>query len=237
LNFNKTKNDQSMTIPKQNKLPTIIGTAILTIALAYGGTVFASHSFEAGVKGDIVPDNTHIRLDGVTLQPGTIFPLYDSSPNYVAGHLLLKAPCIPVDDGDDTYKPTITVVAGHVDEHNDNTHMEKMPLFYIAAVSNPPHSCIWHAHFPDPLNGGSPRVTDIDMVNLHGEPIMFSAGDVVDLSVQRVLGTTSGIPYTGGPVVILEDDNEVYNPVFDLNDEDEHNDGLGHSSQIHGGAG
>jgi hypothetical protein len=209
--------------------PLIIGFAVLITALSFGGYAFGSHSFEAGVKGDTVPDNTHIRLDGMTLDTGAIFPLYDASPNFVSGHLLLKAPCAPVTDGDDTYRPTVTVVAGHVDELNENTHMEKVPLFYIAAVSNAPNSCIWHAHIPDPLNGGSPRVTDIDLINLSGAPIEFSAGDVVDLNIQRVLGSISDAKYTGGPVVIVDDINGVYNPVFDLNDEDMENDGLGHT--------
>lgn len=209
--------------------PMIVGFAVLITALSFGGYAFGSHSFEAGVKGDTVPDNTHIRLDGMTLATGAIFPLYDASPNFVSGHLLLKAPCAPVTDGDDTYRPTVTVVAGHVDELNANTHMEKVPLFYIAAVSDAPNSCIWHAHIPDPLNGGSPRVTDIDLINLSGAPIEFSAGDVVDLNIQRVLGSIADAKYTGGPVVIVDDTNGVYNPVFDLNDEDMENDGLGHT--------
>jgi len=217
-----------MTYLKQNKVPMIVGAVLLTIALAFGGTVFASHSFEVGVSAGVLPDNTHIRLDGMTLQPGTIFPIYDSSPNYVAGHLLVKAPCAPVTEGDDTMKPTITIVAGHVDEHNAATHMEKVPLYYIAAVSNAPHSCIWHAHIPDPVNGGSPRVTDIDLINLSGAPITFSAGDVVDVNIQQVLGSISTDAYSGGPVVILEDDNGPYNSIYDLNDEDHMNDGLGH---------
>lgn len=227
-----------MTFLTQNRTSMIAGTALLTIALAFGGYSFASHSFEAGVEGSNIPDNTHIRLDGMTLQHGSIFPLYDASPNYVSGHFLLKAPCTPVTEGDDTMRPTITVVAGHVDELNANTHMEKVPLFYIAAVSDPPTvedpdntSCIWHAHLPDPLNGGSPRVTDVDLINLSGEPITFSAGDVVDINVQRVLGNISEKPYVNGPVVIVEDENGFFNPIFDLNDEDTGNDGLGHSSQ------
>jgi len=217
-----------MTYLKQNKVPMIAGAALLTIALAFGGTVFASHSFETGVSAGSLPDNTHIRLDGMTLQPGSIFPVYDASPNFVAGHFLLKAPCAEVTPGDDTMRPTVTVVAGHVDEHNMATHMEKIPLFYIAAVSDAPNSCIWHAHIPDPLNGGSPRVTDIDLINLSGAPITFSAGDVVDVNIQQVLGSISSDKYTGGPTVILNDANGNYNPIFDLNDIDASNDGLGH---------
>lgn len=222
---------QAMTLT-QKKIHAIIGVTILSIGLAYGGNVFASHSFETGTATGTLPDNTHIRLDGMTLAPGDVFPLYDSSPNYVAGHFLIKAPCIPVVTGDDTYKPTVTVVAGHVDEMTDRTHMRKIPLYYINAVSNPPNSCIYHAHIPDPLNGGSPRVTDIDLINLSGAPIEFHAGDVVDISIQRVLGSISNDKYdvaTDGPPVVVNDENGVYNPVFDLNDSDSTNDGLGHT--------
>ena len=223
-----------MTFIKQKKIATIVGTAIFTIAMTFGGTVFASHSFETGAAAGVLPVNTHIRLDGMTLEPGSIFPLYDSSPNYIAGHFLLSAPCTPVTEGDDTMRPTITIVAGHVDEMNEATHMEKIPLFYIAAVSNAPNSCIWHTHIPDPVNGGSPRVADIDLINLSGEPITFTPGNVVDINIQQVLGTTQSNEYTGGPTVILDDENSVYNPIYDLNDDDHENDGLGHSSQIGG---
>jgi hypothetical protein len=215
-----------MTLLNQNKLPMIFGTALFAVALAYGGTAFASHSFEVGTAAGTLPDNTHIRLDGMTLAPGAIFPLYDASPNFVAGHFLLKAPCAPVDDGDDTYRPTVTAIAGHVDEDNKFTHMEKIPLFYIAAVSDAPNSCIWHAHIPDPVNGGSPRVTDIDLINNSGAPIEFHAGDIVDINIQSVLGSIASSPYTDGPFV----DIGGYNPVFDLNDSDHTNDGLGHKS-------
>lgn len=43
-----------------------------------------------------------------------------------------------------------------------------------------------------------------------------------------MLGSIADAKYTGGPVVIVDDVNGVYNPVFDLNDEDMENDGLGH---------
>ena len=66
-----------MTFLKQNKIPTIFGTAILAVAIAYGGTAFASHSFEAGVEGGNIPDNTHIRLDGLTLtSDAVLIPIY-----------------------------------------------------------------------------------------------------------------------------------------------------------------
>lgn len=216
-----------------SKTPTVFGIVVFVVAIAYGGTVFASHSFEAGVKGDTIPDNTHIRLDGMTLPAGGVFPLYDSSPNFVSGHFLLTAPCEPVSAGDDTYRPTVTVIAGHIDELDDNTYMESIPLFYINTVNNAPDFCVWHAHIPDPLNGGAPRVTDIDLINLSGEPITFSPGHVVDINIQQVLGSIGDAPYENGPDLT----GVVPNPIFDLNDDDETNDGLGHASQVDGGGG
>ena len=220
-----------MTFLKQSKTSLIAGTALLTIALAFGGTVYASHSFEAGVEGSNIPDNTHIRLDGMTLPAGGIFPLYDASPNYVSGHFLLTSPCELVEGDDDTYQPLVTAIAGHIDEHASATHMEPIPLFYINTVSSPelygtPDFCVFHSHIPDPLNGGSPRVTDIDLVNLSGEDIEFTPGHIVDINVQRVLGSIGDDPYENGPTIDLS-----RNVIYDLNDDDDTNDGLGHSSQ------
>ena len=134
--------------------------------------------------------------------------------------------CEPVSEGDDTYQPLISAIAGHIDEHASGTHMEPIPLFYINTVSNAPYFCVFHAHIPDPLNGGSPRVTDIDLVNLSGVDIEFAPGHIVDINIQRVLGSIADDPYTEGPVVDLS-----RNVIYDLNDDDTNNDGLGHSSQ------
>ena len=219
-----------MTFLRQNRLSMIAGTAILTIALAFGGYSFASHSFEAGVSGDNIPDNTHISLNGITLGPGEVMPLYDASPNYVSGHFLLTDECVLVDgeSGDDpandTCQPRVAVIAGHIDEHNSETHIEPVPLFYINLVSNQDNRCVWHAHIPDPLNGGAPKVTDIAIANLGEADVTFSGQHVVDINIQSVLGNIGEDPYEDGPVVILAD-----NPIFNLNDDDHDNDGLGHS--------
>ncbi|MEW6603638.1 MAG: hypothetical protein AB1351_02980 [Thermoproteota archaeon] len=196
-------------------------TAIVGLA-AYNSSVFASHSFELGVSGNSVPDNTHIRLDGLTLPPGGVLPIYDASPNFVAGHFLMRAPC------DDGHVPMVTVIAGHIDESEHSTFVDKVPLYYISHASGP-DSCVWHAHIPDPLNGGAPRVTDIALVNLSGENVSFNAGDIVDVNVQRVLGSIADAPYDEMqlPANIMHG-----NPVFDLNDDDHTNDGLGFE---HGG--
>jgi hypothetical protein len=202
-----------------DKKSMIVGTVLLVIAISYGGSVFASHTFEVGVKGDSLPDNTHIRIDGLTLPPGGVLPVYDSSPNFIAGHFLLRAPC-----DSDTHVPYVTVIAGHIDESEHGTHMDKVPLYYIAHASTA-NSCVFHAHIPDPLNGGSPRVTDIDLINLYGSNISFNPGDAVDINVQRVLGNIADAEYEGD--MKLPGELSHGNPVYDLNDDNPNNDGLG----------
>lgn len=72
--------------------PLFAGVAVLIASLAFGGYAFASHSFEAGVKGDSLPDNTHVRLNDLTLSPMEVIPVYDASPNFIAGHFLYRGP-------------------------------------------------------------------------------------------------------------------------------------------------
>ena len=223
-----------MTILKQNRISMIAGTAILTIALAFGGYSFASHSFEAGVSGDNIPDNTHILLNDIKLKKGDVLPLYDASPNYVTGHILLSSPCEPISKGDDTYQPKVSLVAGHVDESAEGTYLAPVPLYYISFVSNAPDTCIFHAHIPDPINDGSttigedkletaPKVTDIALINLSDKKIKFKGTHMVDINIQSVLGSISGA-YHDGPHVDLS-----RNMIYDLNDDDNTNDGFGHS--------
>ena len=193
--------------------------AVLAAAGAlYGGTVFASHSFELGTVGNTLPDNTHVRLDGLSLPRGAVLPLYDASPNFVAGHLLVKSPCDPK-----THVPYVTAIAGHIDESAHHTYVDKIPLYYISHASTR-DSCTYHAHIPDPLNGGAAKVTDIALVNLSGHGVNFNAGDMADVNVQRVLGNISDAPYDK---MQLPSSLKHGNPVFDLNDNNPSNDGLG----------
>ena len=101
---------------KKILLPTISIIAILSVICVSSSLspnqAFASHSFELGVSGSSIPDNTHIALGGITLAKGEILPLYDASPNFVAGHFLAKVPC------DSKKVPKVTVIAGHIDEHD-----------------------------------------------------------------------------------------------------------------------
>ena len=212
----------SIMFSKSSKLQLLVVIAgIAAVGAVYAiNSVSASHSFELGVAGGSLPDNTHIRLDGLTLPPAGAIPVYDASPNFVSGHFLMRAPCDP-----DTKIPEVTVIAGHIDESANNTHVDKVPLYYIDHASTA-GSCVFHAHIPDPLNGGAPRVTDIALINLSGLEISFKAGDVVDINVQRVLGKISDMPYEGEDVK-LPSELTHGNPVFDLNDDNPDNDGQG----------
>ena len=211
-----------------NKIFVVLMTTTLMISLASLSLmpldIYASHSYEAGVQGDNIPDNTHIDLSGVTLPPAGVFPLYDSSPNFIAGHFLYKGPCDPT-----THEPIVSVIAGHIDESAEMTHVDFVPLYYVGHASPIPSICVYHAHIPDPLNGGSPRITDIDLVNFSGKDVTFNPGDVVDMNVQRTLGNIEQY-YENDPLLPLDLPNQPINnnPVFDLNDDNSNNDGLGH---------
>ncbi|RMF31797.1 MAG: hypothetical protein D6752_01395, partial [Candidatus Nitrosothermus koennekii] len=88
------------------------------------------------------------------------------------------------------------------------------------------NSCVWHAHIPDPLNGGAPRVTDIALINLSDDEIEFNDGDVADINISNVLGKI-GTYYADQGMQQLPSDLTHGNPVYDLNDDDPNNDGLG----------
>ena len=170
--------------------PTILATAVMMATLLSLGSlslmpidVNASHSYEAGVQGDAIPDNTHIDLSQLTLPSAGVFPLYDSSPNFVSGHFLYRAPCDPI-----TKVPIVSVIAGHIDEAENLTHVDFVPLYYVGHASPLEGICVYHAHIPDPLEGGSPRVTDIDLVNFSPGNVTFNPGDAVDVNIQRSLG-------------------------------------------------
>jgi hypothetical protein len=67
-------------------------------------------------------------------------------------------------------------------------------------------------------------VTDIDLINLSDQPVSFNPGDVVDINIQRVLGSIADMPYEE---IQLPANLTHGNPVYDLNDENPDNDGLG----------
>jgi hypothetical protein len=218
-------------LPQKTKIFAILTATLMSIGSLslMPLNVYASHSFEAGVSGDNIPDNTHVNLNGITLPPGGVLPLYDASPNFVSGHFLYRAACDP-----DTKEPLVSAIAGHIDESAEMTHVDFVPLYFIAhastlGIEGTPDSCVYHAHIPDPLNGGSPRNTDVDLVNYSDEPVTFNAGDAVDMNVQRVLGSVG--KYYEGNVILPGQIPQLFpglNPVFNLNDDDPNNDGMGH---------
>jgi hypothetical protein len=182
--------------------------------------VYASHSYEAGVQGDDIPDNTHIDLSKLILPSAGVFPLYDSSPNFVSGHFLYKGPCEDGDEDNDgtPFEPIVSVIAGHIDESANLTHVDFVPLYYVGHASPIPGICVYHAHIPDPLEGGSPRVTDIDLVNFSPEHVQFNQGDAVDVNIQRTLGNI-GDYYANDTLLPLQL-AEGNNKVIDLNEEE-----------------
>jgi len=179
-------------LPKKTKLLTVVMATLIGLGSLslMPNDVFASHSYEAGVQGDNIPDNTHIDLSQLALPQFGVFPLYDSSPNFVSGHFLYKGPC------NEDNEPLVSVIAGHIDEVEELTHVDFVPLYYVPHASPIPGICVYHAHIPDPLEGGSPRVTDIDLVNDSEETVEFNQGDAVDVNVQRTLGSI-GHPFEG----------------------------------------
>ena len=104
-------------------------------------------------------------------------------------------------------------------------------MYYISGASDlfGNNICVWHAHLPDPLNGGAPRVTDIDLINTSNDPIVFTAGHVVDINIQQVLGNIGSAPYGPSADGLPDISGVVPNPIFDLNDDETDNDGLGHT--------
>jgi hypothetical protein len=207
--------------------PTILLAAVMMMAtlLSLGSLslmpldVYASHSYEAGVQGDNIPDNTHIDLSQLILPSTGVFPLYDSSPNFVSGHFLYKGPCEDGDEDNDgtAFEPIVSVIAGHIDESANLTHVDFVPLYYVGHASPLEGICVYHAHIPDPLEGGSPRVTDIDLVNYSPNNVTFNAGDAVDVNIQRTLGNI-GNYYANNTLLPLELAGGN-NKVIDLNEE------------------
>jgi hypothetical protein len=213
-------------LPKKTQLLTVVMATLLSLGSfsLMPNDVFASHSYEAGVERDAIPDNTHIDLSQLALPSAGVFPLYDSSPNFVSGHFLYKGPCeggIPNDETNDDdrdgipFEPIVSVIAGHIDERAELTHVDFVPLYYVPHASPIEGICVYHAHIPDPLQGGSPRVTDIDLVNYSPNTVRFNPGDAVDVNIQRTLGSI-GNYYEGDQLLPLE--LEGNNPVIDLNE-------------------
>jgi hypothetical protein len=69
-----------------------------------------------------------------------------------------------------------------------------------------------------PFEGGSPRITDVDLVNYSNRTVTFNAGDAVDINIQRSLGNIGNF-YEGNVLLPLQLSGS--NPVIDLNEQHE----------------
>lgn len=165
--------------------------AIISTSAALGGVSFhyatANHGFEGGAVAGSMPSATTVLLAGQVMRPGDYMPLVDFSPNYVAGHLLVRIPC------DSNGMPLVTPVAGHIDELASRTYVEPAQLNYIAHASNPGNTCVYHSHIPaadstDVGVPGAPRITDIGLLNQGQKNVVFRTGNAMSFTLLRVLG-------------------------------------------------
>ncbi|WP_337862480.1 hypothetical protein [Nitrososphaera sp.] len=160
----------------------IAGIAATTPVVA-----FAGHAFESGAASGTLPVATTVLLAGQVMRPGDYMPVVDFSPNYVTGHLLLRAPC----DADGN--PAVIPVGGHIDEIANRTYVDQLQMNYIAHASAPGKSCVYHSHVPavklsSIANAGPPRVTDIGLLNVGTKNVVFRTGNTVSFTVLTVAG-------------------------------------------------
>ena len=166
---------------------TVVAIAAIGIGAYTINNANASHSFEQGAAGGTLPVATTVVLAGQVMQPGDYIPLADFSPNFVAGHLLVRIPC------DANAKPLVVPIAGHVDEIPDRTYMAQAQLNYISHVSAPGKTCVYHSHIPavdiDAIgHAGAPRVTDIGLINVGTQNVVFRTGNAMSFTIHNVLG-------------------------------------------------
>jgi hypothetical protein len=165
--------------------------AIVATAAALGSFTYhyatASHGFESGISGSSLPTAVTVSLAGQVMRPGDYFPLADYSPNYVAGHLLVRIPC------DNNAVPLVTPVAGHVDELPERTWVAPAQLNYIPHASKPGDTCVYHSHIPavdltEVGNPGAPRITDIGLLNQGKKNVVFRTANAMSFTLLNVLG-------------------------------------------------
>ena len=124
----------------------VIFVAIATISTIGAYTyneAMASHAFEGGTAGGALPIATTVIISGEVMQSGDYMPLVDFSPNFVAGHLLLRIPC------DAEGIPRVFPVAGHIDEMAHRTYTSQPQMNLIEHVSNKGKTCVYHSHVPN----------------------------------------------------------------------------------------
>ncbi|MEM4391938.1 MAG: hypothetical protein QXG67_04045 [Candidatus Nitrosotenuis sp.] len=162
----------------------IVATGITSLAYHNAN---ASHGFEVGANPGALPPAVTVALAGQVMKPGDFLPLVDYSPNFVAGHLLVRIPC------DNNAKPLVTPVAGHIDEKASRTWVAVAQLNYIEHASTPGQTCVYHSHVPavdlvDVGNPGAPRITDIGLLNQGTSNVVFRTGNAMSFTLLRVIG-------------------------------------------------
>ena len=169
-------------------------TTITTIGAYTYNEAMASHAFEGGTAGGALPIATTVIISGEVMQSGDYMPLVDFSPNFVAGHLLLRIPC------DAQGIPRVFPVAGHIDETAHRTYTSQPQMNLIEHVSNKGKTCVYHSHVPaidvsKVGNPGAPRITDVGLMNTCNSNIVFGTANVMSFTVLRTLGDINSNPY------------------------------------------
>jgi hypothetical protein len=178
---------ENFSMKKIHLLVIVVVTTTIGIGSLTYHSATASHGFEVGANAGSLPSAVTVSLAGQVMRPGDYFPLADYSPNFVAGHLLVRIPC------DNNAKPLVTPVAGHVDELAERTWVAPAQLNYIPHASTPGQTCVYHSHIPavdlvDVGNPGAPRITDIGLLNNSDKNVVFRTGNAMSFTLLRVVG-------------------------------------------------
>jgi len=197
------------------KLETAAVYAVAMVVVATGAYAYnevtANHAFEGGTVGGALPVATTVPLAGQVMAPGDYFPLVDFSPNYVAGHLLLRIPC----SADSV--PLVYPAAGHIDEIASRTYVAQPQLNLIPHASDPGKTCVYHSHVPAAAisavgEPGPPRITDIGLINTCDDNVVFRTANAMSFTVLKTLGDINAGPY--GPDGSMPAPFDTEGPVF-----------------------
>jgi len=110
-------------------------------------------------------------LNGITLENEDIILLFDSTPYASRGHIALNLPC----DVEQPYPPQyFQVLVGRAPD------VAPMLLGYVADVSNPPRSCVYHGQF-----GFGDPVTDVVLKNISGKTITLEGPHSVVITMHE----------------------------------------------------
>jgi hypothetical protein len=111
-----------------------------------------------------------VLLDDLTLGDGEFILLYDSTPYASKGHIALNLPC----DERDPRLPLFAVLTGRAPD------LSSLKLGYIAEISNPPNTCVYHSQF-----GFGVPITDLALQNISGQDISLKGPHSVVISTHE----------------------------------------------------